>query len=956
VADQGATTTGTARAAVSTSTQTEQSEPVAESGDCGHAATLFSGNSTSGTASCAFGEVAGSIFGGADIASGNLSSVTVAANVRGNEDLRAEVTVPASAISALYIEQNIAIVITRLSEEASIPETTIVKGQSAVRATVSWLNGTEIPIKGLAEPILVKLPVSFSEGLVCAFWNETSQVWDESGVTTLTTTIGDQMVCETSHLTIFAAIFRGFRDTFACTQFSLFNEEAFASIPDRAWTQTTPAIMFFSLLGFLSLMFAVGAFVDNYRYRHGGWQHAFFLITDDVLQAQERDLNIDNMGEDPELEPDETKGSRWKRVCGPILTCGLACVTCVRTSNALRDAVDDIVGNYVKFFSEIRDLIEQVWEALGCCGGGHYEGHLVARLSLKILGSSIFAVARRHISGCLNVSQDTVDMFLEDENVHALLQKRFPDPADINPVPDDGGGRSIDLDKLLEAHRAGLRFGTDRKNTEELFEVWENFIAANGAEPENVTGEPRDEGDEAQDLEGAMEPHSQGAALEGMASNLHDGQGSETPEEEPIEGLPDHQFIPQPRLSVMSVPSEGSRPEAPQGCEVKGMFNETAVEDTDDGLPRQAPAVAEQREAGGEFEFGMDLRWLPPKRPGSSPSASECTLPEAPQCGEVEGMQDNDVFSEPMEMTVVEVDDGTALARSASRRLRLREDTSVVRPTMFRRVRLREDVQVVPQSDDARDREELLAEMYIEVNKKLNGAFYQIGWVSRLPRVVARGFLVQTPLVATFARDFQISCKLRAFLFALETLGSVTLAAIFFSATGAVSGRRARSDCVASGDTRELLGRLLGLGIGSAIIAGLPASFLQSLHTRGFKTVPRKKGPEWHRQLLAWRIQDIMVYSFGIFYGLLMLAFQVLFLANISEKDGRPILISAGISLGQDLVVVPFAIALFSPAMAVISTAVLSLIQGASRDDIIYRRYLKVFSKDEKLQHGLVEV
>eukprot|EP00969_Alexandrium_andersonii_P247367 10931214-Alexandrium_andersonii.AAC.1 len=39
------------------------------------------------------------------------------------------------------------------------------------------------------------------------------------------------------------------------------------------------------------------------------------------------------------------------------------------------------------------------------------------------------------------------------------------------------------------------------------------------------------------------------------------------------------------------------------------------------------------------------------------------------------------------------------------------------------------------------------------VNKKLNGAFYQIGWVSRLPRVVARGFLVQTPLVATFARD-----------------------------------------------------------------------------------------------------------------------------------------------------------------------------------------------------------
>jgi len=37
---------------------------------------------------------------------------------------------------------------------------------------------------------------------------------------------------------------------------------------------------------------------------------------------------------------------------------------------------------------------------------------------------------------------------------------------------------------------------------------------------------------------------------------------------------------------------------------------------------------------------------------------------------------------------------------------------------------------------------------------------------------------------------------------------------------------------------------------------------------------------------------------------------------------------------------------------AVISTAVLSMIQGVSRHDIIQRRYLDLFIKDKKMQHA----
>jgi len=91
-----------------------------------------------------------------------------------------------------------------------------------------------------------------------------------------------------------------------------------------------------------------------------------------------------------------------------------------RSSGALRDALDDVVSNWVGHFSEIRDFLEGLCEGLECCSapkrvGG--VGMVVHRLMAKTLTMS----ARRQAAAAVGISQDVSCLLMEDEDIKGVL-------------------------------------------------------------------------------------------------------------------------------------------------------------------------------------------------------------------------------------------------------------------------------------------------------------------------------------------------------------------------------------------------------------------------------------------------------------------------------------------------------------------------------------------------------
>lgn len=209
-------------------------------------------------------------------------------------------------------------------------------------------------------------------------------------------------------------------------------------------------------------------------------------------------------------------------------------------------------------------------------------------------------------------------------------------------------------------------------------------------------------------------------------------------------------------------------------------------------------------------------------------------------------------------------------------------------------------------------------------------------------------FFSHTPFGNMWVLDIFMSCKMRAFLFAVELIGSLFLCSLFYQSSGGV--RRAagevaaptgppspeEEECDAQQESAYVLGRLIAIAIGSVLFAGLPVSFLNSLHTREFKKFECAGTPQWERQLRAWHIQDILIWVLGSIYMGGAVFFIHLFLANISEKDHEAFSEGGAIMLLQDFVILPAAIAFLAPGMTWLLLAVTSALGSTDRQSLLH--------------------
>ena len=192
------------------------------------------------------------------------------------------------------------------------------------------------------------------------------------------------------------------------------------------------------------------------------------------------------------------------------------------------------------------------------------------------------------------------------------------------------------------------------------------------------------------------------------------------------------------------------------------------------------------------------------------------------------------------------------------------------------------------------------------------------------PKMVWRIFWSQGPIGMVLVDSILMSSSMRALFLFLDVLGSFLCMTIFFSVSGSAPSNTNKSICDLEHGFWHSIGRLIVVATVSALVSGLPLSFLRSLHSRSFKRVSSEGSPEWKRQLRAWRVQDRTIWVLGLAYGSFALNFLVLFLANVALSAHFEWITSAFVYFFENNILFPFLASVLFPTIALMWLAMLS--------------------------------
>lgn len=317
-------------------------------------------------------------------------------------------------------------------EEGSAP-IPVIEVKAAVNIDLMKLASLGvINVNGLTEPIAVSLPANFTPGMQCAYWDEQEDRWSTRGVSVSNETgPGKQIVCLTTHLTLFGAIFQGFADTFMCSQFRLFTAEAIARLAKGSWYRGQGMMFLGSILSLLLLTFVISAVLDYRRDLRMHWTDDFFLIPlYDGPPAEGEKRGVASEESEPSVEEDfPITGFICCMVCA-LCTCFLSFCRYLRESSAAREALDDIASNWFENFAEVRAICESLIEAVDMrvLAGGTGRVFLMTHRAMLSLN---LAASQRSAASTMMVSNHVVHFILKDETLREVVaQHEREDPPE----------------------------------------------------------------------------------------------------------------------------------------------------------------------------------------------------------------------------------------------------------------------------------------------------------------------------------------------------------------------------------------------------------------------------------------------------------------------------------------------------------------------------------------------
>merc|ERR1712008_295409 len=155
-------------------------------------------------------------------------------------------------------------------------------------------------------------------------------------------------------------------------------------------------------------------------------------------------------------------------------------------------------------------------------------------------------------------------------------------------------------------------------------------------------------------------------------------------------------------------------------------------------------------------------------------------------------------------------------------------------------------------------------------------------------------------LIATMRYSLFISSSMSTLLFICDLATAFALAAFFFQTSGGAQAED--SQCEPEG-LWENLGQIIAVGIVTMIVGVLPSMILSKLHNRDFIT--HATDEERQRQLRLWRLQDGFIFVAMSVIILFCLFYDLVFIANVTNEDGKKWCLSCLTSMAKTLFLVP---------------------------------------------------
>lgn len=278
----------------------------------------------------------------------------------------------------------------------------VVAVASAATIDLYLLTGERLNVTNLSRPIEFTLPTKYALRMHCAFWDETAEAWSRDGVSvSRKSVLGYPIICETIHLSLFAALVQGFVEAILCSQLSLLSAAGMRNLAKDDWKWTPAAMVMWCIFACLGMAVGAAACMDL-SYRDRSWSDEFFLLPIHSGYAR----SVGNVAE------------QRARCLGGVCAASMACFK----ETAFKDAIDEIASEWFEQFGEVRDLITGICRGLELRAVGRRG--LMTEISQTAMAKLVIQSSRRLAAASLGVSEEVVTFVLKDEALKTVLMAR----------------------------------------------------------------------------------------------------------------------------------------------------------------------------------------------------------------------------------------------------------------------------------------------------------------------------------------------------------------------------------------------------------------------------------------------------------------------------------------------------------------------------------------------------
>jgi len=150
-------------------------------------------------------------------------------------------------------------------------------------------SGVPLTVSDLSIPVTIYMNNTASAPgdsmeLACVYWDESAHTWSQNGVQTIARPDENRLVCTSSHLSFFAAIWSSVRLGITCTNLAIFTENSFELLEGkhvpgvRRWYQHAAGIAATILFIGDMVLLVTACVVDQKHKKSHGWDDRNFFI------------------------------------------------------------------------------------------------------------------------------------------------------------------------------------------------------------------------------------------------------------------------------------------------------------------------------------------------------------------------------------------------------------------------------------------------------------------------------------------------------------------------------------------------------------------------------------------------------------------------------------------------------------------------------------------------------